>query len=608
MSDRHVVFYLTYMARLNHVFISSHGVKYAPIMATTQHTCEMNTVSSRLISTAFARHMHLTVAGGLAISGLLLLFQISIAPIAIFTYVGCVFFSVVLLAKQQITCFPTWLYLILFILVFLSGGLFTNENGMSYWYPALAAHVMFNQPQTRQRLTVLIPASILFMFHLAQPHQYLAIATATETFTFSVTVIALSSGFVLVGLHASRLQRLWHGYKIQSEALNDYLALVRESSIVLARLRPNGEVVTLNERAEALFLDKANGSMHYPMNLAAAVEQAVRTQTIVSFNETIGNNPYQFRVMPNKRDETLTLFGEDLKNSRAESQLSKVLFDAVENTADCAMVVDSQLHIQYNNRATAIMFGIDNPDQLIGTSWLQLWPENERERLKTRILNKLKVNTTWCGAIFCLRQDGQRIRVVMSLTRIRDGSLLCKLLSPDVFAITEDGLRINDKSTTANDSENGSVTMEESNEVPISPSPHLAENLPMKVLVVDDDEINRQLATYIFAKMGYSVDLAENGAVALARCQEMCYDLILMDIHMPIMGGLEATAAIRRIVNCNPKIIVATADPIKYSSSTLSQHQIDGLLVKPFRTSELEEVIRHTGQNKKCQIQTPNLG
>ncbi len=563
----------------------------------------MTNISSRLIATAFGRHMHLTVGIGLAFSGLLLLIQTHVHPFILLAYIACVFFSIVGLCKQTMSVFPAWLYFMLFLAVFISGSLFTIENGMSYWYPVLAAHVMFNEPKIRQRLFILAPASFLFILHLAQPHHSLALYTTTEGYTFAVTVVALSSGFVLVGFHASRLQRLWQGYKIQSEAMSEYLTLVRESSIVLARLRHNGEVVTMNERAEALFYDQASDSLHYPMGLAAAVDRVIATQSVVSFTEVLGTSRYQFRVMPSSNDTTVTVIGEDLSDNHAESQLSKVLFDAVESTADAAMVVDAQLLIQYNNRATATMLGFENTSLLIGSAWIDLWPENERERLKTRILNKLKVNTTWCGVIFCLRQDGQRERVVMSLTRVRDGSLICKLFSPEIFAITEDGIRPTDATTVPEELKTDSSAIPFEDETPVSPSPLLAQQLPLLVLVVDDDEINRQLATYMFAKMGYSVDLAENGAVALARCQEKRYDLILMDLHMPIMGGLEATAAIKRLHDYHPTVIAATADPIKNSARSLAPHGIDGLLVKPFRTSELEEIIRRLGANQKNRMQ-----
>lgn len=565
---------------------------------------EMTTITSRLVATAFARHMHLSIGIGLGLSGILLMIQTSIEPFILVGFIACVFFGFIALRNQTFTFFPTWLYLILFFLVFIAGSLFTRENGMSYWYPVLAAHVMFNQPKMRQRALVLAPASLLFIIHLAQPQHGLALFTTTIGFTFAVTVVALLTGFILVGFHASRLQRLWQGYKIQSEAMSDYLTLVRESSIVLARLRYDGEAVTMNERAEALFYDLASDSLRYPMGLAAAVDCAIAKQTVVSFSELLGSVRYQFRVMPSSSDETVTVIGEDLSDNRGEGHLSKVLFDAIECTADAAMVVDAQLLIQYNNRATATMLGFDNPDQLIGSAWLNLWPENERDRLKTRILNKLKVNTTWCGVIFCLRQDGQRERVVMSLTRVRDGSLICKLFSQDIFAITEDGLRLTGSSALTDEVQNALASRPKEVELPISPSPLLAQQLPLHILVVDDDEINRQLATYMFAKMGYSVDLAENGAVGLARCQEVCYDLILMDLHMPIMSGLEATAAIKRLRDYHPTVIAATADPIKNSAVSLAPHGIDGLLVKPFRTSELEEIIRRIGANQKNRIQT----
>jgi CheY-like chemotaxis protein len=82
----------------------------------------------------------------------------------------------------------------------------------------------------------------------------------------------------------------------------------------------------------------------------------------------------------------------------------------------------------------------------------------------------------------------------------------------------------------------------------------------VKVLVAQDIALNQVLIKIILEDFGYKVDIAANGKIAIEYLQKNKYDIILMDVQMPVMNGFEATAYIRTQMNSKIPIIALTAD------------------------------------------------
>lgn len=107
------------------------------------------------------------------------------------------------------------------------------------------------------------------------------------------------------------------------------------------------------------------------------------------------------------------------------------------------------------------------------------------------------------------------------------------------------------------------------------------------VLLVEDNEMNRLVVTTILE--GYGVVLAEavNGADAIARLKQQPFDLVLMDVQMPVMSGLEATTIIRNELKLNIPIIALTANAIKGESQRCLAAGMNDFVSKPFEEEEL---------------------
>lgn len=125
----------------------------------------------------------------------------------------------------------------------------------------------------------------------------------------------------------------------------------------------------------------------------------------------------------------------------------------------------------------------------------------------------------------------------------------------------------------------------------------IAEDLPtLNVLVAEDNAVNQLVITGVLERLGQSVTVVENGAEALAACQTEQYDLVLMDIHMPVMDGIEACQHIRWSADAgeHPKVVALSADAFAPGDELFEKAQFDGAITKPFKVAEIAHLIRGT--------------
>jgi signal transduction histidine kinase/ActR/RegA family two-component response regulator len=109
------------------------------------------------------------------------------------------------------------------------------------------------------------------------------------------------------------------------------------------------------------------------------------------------------------------------------------------------------------------------------------------------------------------------------------------------------------------------------------------EKKPKLLLLVEDNRINQKLAMVLLTKLGYTVDLAENGLEAVYAAATKQYAIILMDMQMPVMGGIEATRQIRSVdgPNIRTRIIALTANAMESDNEACRAAGMDDFITKP---------------------------
>ena len=127
----------------------------------------------------------------------------------------------------------------------------------------------------------------------------------------------------------------------------------------------------------------------------------------------------------------------------------------------------------------------------------------------------------------------------------------------------------------------------------------IALKYPFNILIAEDNFINQKLIMKLFTVLGYDTNLATNGIETLDAMQRERYDLIFMDIQMPLMNGYEATKIIRaQNAADRPLIIAMTANANESDRIKCFEAGMDDYVTKPFTINILVKVINLWGEKK----------
>ncbi len=127
---------------------------------------------------------------------------------------------------------------------------------------------------------------------------------------------------------------------------------------------------------------------------------------------------------------------------------------------------------------------------------------------------------------------------------------------------------------------------------------HLGRRLPLRILVAEDNVVNQKVALLLLRRMGYRADLAADGEEVIDCLKRQRYDVVLMDVQMPHLDGLEATRRIHQLWQgeARPQVVAMTAAAGKSDRERCFAAGMDDFVGKPIRTGELQAALLRRGR------------
>ncbi|WP_456426273.1 two-component regulator propeller domain-containing protein [Rhodocaloribacter sp.] len=134
--------------------------------------------------------------------------------------------------------------------------------------------------------------------------------------------------------------------------------------------------------------------------------------------------------------------------------------------------------------------------------------------------------------------------------------------------------------------------------------PEMGRRMPKRILVAEDNLVNQRVTLRLLERLGYRADVAVNGKEVLKALEKVAYDVVLMDVQMPVMNGLEATRRIRadRGATGGPYIIALTANAMEEDRRKCLEAGMDDYVSKPLQLQMLVAALERCGTSARVQV------
>lgn len=287
--------------------------------------------------------------------------------------------------------------------------------------------------------------------------------------------------------------------------------------------------------------------------------------------------------------------GKELKTVTTSRNFLSGIYNAI---IDPLFVLDHDYTIQSINQAVTELWGYGERD-IAGHSFFSLLNNKANDTFTTA--NIIRTTLDEKNAIRSMElhlrdKKGNGIVTLCSLSMLRDDTKQKR----KILVIAKDldhqkNVSTGSASTNAavNNENRSTESLPQQQEPPVdSDSKSLTFERKLNVLVVDDNDINMMVAVKLLTSLGATVSRASNGKIAVDKIRNENFDVVLMDIQMPVLDGYAATAAVREMGSAVP--IIALSANI-YSEHVRQSYDsgMNGHLQKPFTKKQLFDTINH---------------
>ena len=136
--------------------------------------------------------------------------------------------------------------------------------------------------------------------------------------------------------------------------------------------------------------------------------------------------------------------------------------------------------------------------------------------------------------------------------------------------------------------------------------PFTIQRLPLRLLLADDNVVNQKVGAGLLKRLGYSVDVVANGAEVLKALETRVYDVIFLDVEMPVMGGYEAARRVHARWSTHestrPHMIATTSNAMQSDRDLCLEAGMDDHISKPFTVETLRDALQRWGRSSPAVL------